>query len=346
MSHPLIERARSEGSPLIDGRTATFLWEGPGPVQVIADFNGWDPGESANLIQFAPQAWKLSVDLPPDAYIEYSLVVNGERRLDPFNRRRSDNGFGKFNTYFYMPQARPSPYVHRRRGILRGSLQAMDIDAGWFLPGRLRKVTFYQPPVDVPCPLVVVWDGQDYLGRVRLPVMVDNLVGLGRIQPLALALVESHPDSRAAEYLCSDATIAFVQRYLLPAARKQLNLLDPAENPGAYSVLGASAGGLMAFYTGLRMPHIFGRVLAQSGAYSVFGYDTVAWDLVSGLAPRGQKFWLCSGRYDALVDCNRKMAALLQERDYDFRYEEYTAGHNYPTWRDHLSQGLEFIFPK
>ncbi len=346
MVDPLLERARSEGTPLFEGNTATFLWEGGGPVQVIADFNGWGQDSTSNLIKIAPQTWKLSVDLPPDSYIEYAILVDDKRVMDPFNRRKTDNGFGKFNNYFYIPQAGPTPYFHRKKGILQGKITPLDIDGGWFMPGRVRRVTFYQPPVDEPCPLVVVWDGQDYLRRVRLPVIVDNLVGQNRIQPFALAMVDSNPSSRAAEYMCSDATIAFLLRYLLPAARKQLNLLNPQENPGAYGVLGASAGGLMAFFTGLRLPQIFGRVLAQSGSYSAFGADTVVWDLVGCREPQGQKIWLCSGSYDFLLDCNRKMAALLQERGYDYRYDEYVAGHNYPAWRDHLAQGLEFIFEK
>ncbi len=345
MVHPLITRARSEGSPLIDGNAVTFVWEGKGPVKVIADFNGWGTGAPADLEKVSSQVWKLSVELPPDAYIEYAFLADGARLLDPFNLRKTDNGFGKFNQYFYTPQASPTPIYRRRKGFLRGGLTSLDVDAGWFLPGRLRRVTFYQPGVDTPSPLVVVWDGQDYLRRVHLPVIIDNLIGQKRIQPVALALVDNFPLARAVEY-SSDVTTAFLHRYLLPAARQHLNLIDPSENPGAFGVLGASAGGLMALYTGLRMPKIFGKVLAQSGAYSVFGYDTVVWDLVRLLGPQGQKIWLCSGSYDQLLDCNRKMAALLQERGYDYRYDEYVAGHNYPAWRDHLSQGLEFIFGK
>ncbi len=344
MTHPLLARARSEGTPLIDGNTATFVWEGEGPAQVISDFNKWGEGAPADLVKVTPQVWKLTVDLPLDAYVEYVLQVKGARVFDPFNRRKTDNGFGKYNHYFYMPQASQESNYRLKKGILRGNVITLNIDAGWFLPGRLRKVTFYQPAVDAPCPLVVVWDGQDYLRRAHLPVMVDNLVGQGRIRPIALAMVESNISTRSVEYLCSDSTLAFIKRYLLPAARQQLNLVDLAENPGAYGVLGASAGGLMAFYTGLRMPYIFGKVLAQSGAYSLFGHDTVAWDLVRCQEPQGQKFWLCTGRYDFLLDSNRKMSSLLQERGFDSQYVEYSAGHNYPAWRDHLAQGLEFTY--
>jgi enterochelin esterase-like enzyme len=346
MPNPLIVRARNEGTPLIDGHTVTFVWQGPGPVKVMADFNGWESGSPDEMVKIAPRIWKLSVEFPLDAYMEYVFLVNGERAADPFNRRKTQNGLGKTNHYFYMPLAKPAPFFRRRKGIPHGKVTAIDVETGWFLPGGKRKVTFYQPAVESPCPLVLVWDGQDYLRRAHLPVMIDNLVAQKRIRPVALAMVQSIPATRAVEYLCSEASLAFVQLYLLPAARQQLNLLDPSESPGAFGVLGASAGGLMAFYTGLRMPHIFGKILAQGGAYTFFGQEMVVWDLARCLEPQDQKFWLCAGRYDFLRDGNRKMAALLKERGFEYQYDEYAAGHNYPGWRDHLWQGLEFTFGK
>ena len=44
-------------------------------------------------------------------------------------------------------------------------------------------------------------------------------------------------------------------------ASQHLRLINIHDHPGEYGVLGASAGGLMSFYTGLRMSEIFGKVL-------------------------------------------------------------------------------------
>jgi enterochelin esterase family protein len=116
--------------------------------------------------------------------------------------------------------------------------------------------------------------------------------------------------------------------------------------PGQFGVLGASGGGLMALYTGLRLPLIFGKVLAQSGAYSLDGYDFVVWDLVRSIAPEALKIWLAAGCYEMLADCNRDMASLLEKRGFDFKYHEYTGGHNYPAWRNDVPAGLEFLFDR
>ncbi|MFN8374318.1 MAG: alpha/beta hydrolase-fold protein [Anaerolineae bacterium] len=39
--------------------------------------------------------------------------------------------------------------------------------------------------------------------------------------------------------------------------------MDIQQHPGAFGVLGASMGGLMALYAGLRMPALFGQVISQ-----------------------------------------------------------------------------------
>ena len=42
------------------------------------------------------------------------------------------------------------------------------------------------------------------------------------------------------------------------------------------------------------------------------------------------------GRYEWLLEPNRRLHELLGERGYDVTYHEYNAGHNYPAWRDDL----------
>jgi enterochelin esterase family protein len=109
--------------------------------------------------------------------------------------------------------------------------------------------------------------------------------------------------------------------------------------------MGASMGGLMAVFTGLRLPHLFGRVLSQSGAFHLGSYPATALDLVEQGAARPVRMWLDVGRYEWLLDSNRRTHALLQARGYDVTYREYSAGHNYTAWRDDLWRGLEALFP-
>jgi enterochelin esterase family protein len=243
-----------------------------------------------------------------------------------------------------MPEAAPTPLTRRRRSDPRGVVTPHDIPTQEWAIGDLRTVHFYQPPTEEPSPLIVVLDGQDYLRRARLPQMLDNLIARQRIRPVALALVENRSDARGVEYACNEGTIAFLVACVLPLARKQLNLLNVRKSPGAYGILGASMGGLMALYTALRAPQIFGHVLSQSGAFGFGRYDSVVFDLVRHSPPKPLKIWMDVGRFEDLVKPNRRMAKLLTRKGYEVTYREYNGGHNYPAWRDDVWRGLETLF--
>jgi enterochelin esterase family protein len=345
----LLIKARAQGTPLIEGDTATFVWHGKVAPKLIGDFTDWEDGAPVNLTRLSPKIWIHQLQLPADAYIEYAFIEGEERLVDPFNPRRVSNGMGKRNHWFGMPGYAATPLAWRRREAPRGQVTRHLIETGGLLARRTRSLYLYQPPVDGPAPLLVVWDGRDYLQRGRLACMVDNLIAAGRIRPVALAMIENGRQARMLEYACSESTIGFLVANLLPFARAHLNLLDPADQPGAYGVLGASMGGLMALYTGLRLPHIFGRVLSQSGAFSFDAYDLVVYDLARcgpacGGEQRALNIWMDVGRYEWLLDTNRRMVELLRSKGYPVAYHEYHAGHNYPAWRDDVWRGLEHLF--
>ncbi len=312
----------------------------------MADFSDWERGSPIEMAGADSDIWIYETELPEDAYMEYAYFENGERINDPYNPWLTPDGLGHRNNYFYMPAAKLSNLTIRRRNIAHGTVVRHIVSTWQLAAGERRAVYLYQPPVEEPCPLVLVWDGREYLRRARLNVILDNLIHQGRIQPIALALVENHKNARMVEYSCSEATLAFVHTSVLPLAMDELNLLDLRKHPGSYGVLGASMGGLMALYTGLRQPDIFGRVICQSGGYSMGGYESVVFELVEKGDLRPLKVWMDVGLYDfsTLLEANRKLSALLSERGYPVAYREYPAGHNYPAWREEVWRGLEWLF--
>ena len=100
----------------------------------------------------------------------------------------------------------------------------------------------------------------------------------------------------------------------------------------------------MALYTGLRAPEVFGRVLSQSGTFAMGEHDGVVFDLARHGPVRPLRIWMNAGRYEWLLDCNRRMHELLVEKGYDVVYGEYNGGHNYSSWRDSVGEGLEALF--
>jgi len=350
MPHPLLKRVQAEGHPLIDGETVTFLWRGDEPPALTGDFNDWSRGRKPlKLRALAPGLWARKLTLPRDAYMEYTFVrgERNERRLrDPFNPRRLWNGVGGYNNFFYMPEAAPTLLAKRMRDVPRGKITRHVVAAPGWVVGDKRAVMLYQPPTKRPSPLMVVYDGPDYLRRAQLVTLVENLIAQKRLRPVALAFLANGGPARVLEYGASDSTAYFVVECVLPLARAHLNLLDPAQHPGAYGVLGASMGGLMALYTGLRAPHIFGNVISQSGAFVELPFPQLIWTLAR-TGPYPFKLWMDVGRYDmaSLIPGNRAMRDLLTEAGYTLTYREYNGGHNYTAWREEVWRGLEALFP-
>jgi enterochelin esterase family protein len=189
-----------------------------------------------------------------------------------------------------------------------------------------------------------VLDGQDYRSRGRIVNIVDNLICDGRIRPLAMAMTYHGRQNRFTEYSCSERHLGLLLNCLLPLAKRNLNLLDETTEPGVHGILGASMGGLMALFAGLRFPQIFGQVLSQSGAFTLGNHDTVVWDLVRHGPVRPIRIWMSAGRYEWLLQCNRRFHQHLESQEYDVTYREFSAGHNYTAWRNDVWRGLERLY--
>jgi len=355
MVHALLTQARNEGGPHLrpvgtDEIEVTFARASKRPVRLSGDFDDWEgqrDGEP-NMREVAPGVWSTTMRFPRNVYMEYDYFVAGKRLGDPLNPRQTPNGIGATNAYFYGPDAAPSPWLRRQRGVPKGTLTRHTLAPAELIAGTTRTLYLYRPPAPGPVPLLVVLDGQDYLRRARLDVIVDNLIAAGRIRPIALAMIaSSRRDARYLEYACSDATVNLITSAVLPFAAQHLTL---STEPGAHGVLGASMGGVMASYIGLRAPEIFGRVLSQSGAFAIpfdegHSFDLVAMVLIR-YAPRAPvSFWMDVGRYEMLRDCNQRARDLLVARGYAPFYREYSGGHNYPSWRNELGDGLTALFP-
>jgi enterochelin esterase-like enzyme len=348
----LLQRAKKEGTPLIDGNHVTFVWQGETAPDIIGDFNGWGWSEGAKtkMEEVAPEVWTYTLELARSAYVEYFYTADPSdhemRILDPFNKRRTSNGMGKFNNYFNMPETHHTRLVNTKKTIPHGTVTHHQTRHPVFLPSGKRDVWLYQPPVEEPVPLVLVYDGREYYRRAKITQIVDNLIAQRKICPVALAMVENAKTSRFVEYAPSEAALVQVMELVLPLAKDNLKLLDTDQYPGAYGVLGSSLGGLMALYTAVRLPHIFGKVLCQSGAFQLDlgATESLMKTLLRALPKRNLVIWQDVGRLEWLLHTNRDMNALLTGLGYQVTYEEFEGGHNYVSWRDMLPRAFETCF--
>lgn len=346
-NHPFIENAQKYGNPIIEGNRVTFIWQGKTAPQLINDVHGWeDHPQKMRHIEMG--LWGYSMELPIDAYLEYSFYEPDTKKhvVDPLNKNTIYNGLGNYNHFFYMPEHSPTRLTIQKRNVPRGKVTHHQVETWMLADNGQRDAYLYRPPVKEPVPLLIVYDGVDYLERGNLNIIVDNLIHEKRIQPIAMAFLQNGGGHRGVEYACSDATIMWLDHVILPLVHKKLNLLDTAKHSGSYCILGASFGGLMSMYTGLRMPEIFGKVISQSGVFESEGRDFAAVDLIRAKHSHEIKIWMDVGLFDWLLEDNRRLQPILRENGYDVTYQEFSGGHNYTCWRNEVWIALERMFGK
>src|SRR6266540_7174384 len=243
-----VQRALESGNPIVHGNRATFMWEGDSAPHLVSDVTGWDGEYKPKLfkrlaapLKSAPAktVWSCSLTVPRDAYVEYAFYdpTTQKNFLDPLNRHTVSNGMGSRNNFFYMPETMPSPFSMRRADVRTGTLTRQRVDTDFLQDDSERDVYLYKPPTSAAVPLLIVYDGYEYMNRGKLATIVDNLIADERIRPIAIAFLQNGKSRRGVEYLCSDATIAWLDHEILPLARKHLKLLNIDEQPGAYGVL-------------------------------------------------------------------------------------------------------------
>ncbi|MEM9952358.1 MAG: alpha/beta hydrolase-fold protein [Chloroflexota bacterium] len=343
----LLKRLKVESNPLIDDDEVLFVWEGETAPYLHLETNQF---QAVEMQRIEPDVWTYQIQLPPEAYIEYNFATEANDPdtivIDPHNTNVADTGVGHDNHYFKMPHRVHTPYIMERYGIQKGTITDHTINFGLFGSNHERDVWLYQPATDEPVPLLVVLDGKDYMERGKLVTIVDNMIDDGKIQPIALAMIDNAYEHRMIEYNQNETIPVLLHNTLLPLAQKHLNLLDVKDNPSAYGILGASMGGLMALYIGLRMPDIFGKVITQAGAFFTYddGREALIHVLVDLLPTAPLNIWLDCGIYDFLYDFNRDMRQRLANKGYEVSYAEHAGGHNYTSWRDLLPNALETLF--
>jgi len=342
-THPMLAIARTLGNPVVIGETVTFICQGKNPPLLIDDLHNWEENPQP-LLRTGMELWSYSMTLPEDAYLEYTFLdpKTGEHLPDPFNSNLVWNGINANNHFFYMPGGEPTPLAIPIKGIHRGKVTKHQVPVKEYVAGTNRTVYLYQPPVNKPVPLLVVYDGVDYLKRAKLNVIVDNLIYAKRVSPFAIAMVDNGGQARSLEYSCSESAVEFVFDCVIPLAQEFLLLTPPGGEP--YGVLGSSLGGLMSLFTGMRLPLVFGKVLSQSGAFILPEHEFLVVDLVRYAPRQDIDIWMDVGKFDWLLEGNQQMYSLLKEKKYKVQYHEFSGGHNQTSWCNDIGRGLEAMF--
>jgi enterochelin esterase family protein len=332
-------------NPQIKGNEVTWFYRGKQNPYLIGDFNFWNPEKKLLFTKSQDGSWNTHLEVPGDAYLEYAFLINEKRKLDPLNKLKVHNGLGEWNNFFYMSGFVETPYLQTWSGKPLFRTESHILCDPLRLTNGKRRVHFYIPAGKGPFPLLVIFDGQEYLENGKVIQIIEMLIVQGKIQPIAVALVDNIYQNRFIEYACNDGTVSFITRNVISAAKSIMPLLNTDEQKGTFGIMGASMGGLMALYSALREPGVFGKVICQAGAFKMYGDDFSIYEFVDGVVTKPLQIWMNVGCFDFLYEENLRMKDLLLKKGYSTDFVMNNGGHNYTTWRNSLPLGLMKMFP-
>ncbi|MDJ0975960.1 MAG: alpha/beta hydrolase-fold protein [Planctomycetota bacterium] len=343
-------------TPIVEGPSVTFVWRGEADEVNVRHFIYGLGSNQAMWRVDGTDLWYRVVEIPPGSRFEYKIeVVRGANRhwiRDPHNPYIARDPFGANSVVQGAGYAIPS-WIHEDPDARPGSLEEVSVPSDAmggeqplvvYTPARMRNTLRY--------PVLIAFDGLDYVRYASLKIVLDNLIHRHEIPPMVVALSPSA--DRFGEYTANEAHARYVADELMPWLVDRYPL---RRRPADRGLMGASLGGVAALSTAWRHPGRFGRLFLQSGSFAFTDIgesdrgpvlqQVVPWMNAFRRDPGrpAERMFISCGMYESLIYENRSLAALLQGTENVFRYEEARDGHNWENWRDRLRAGLSWLFP-
>ena len=328
--------------PFIEQDTLVhFIFNSPSQsVAMAGDATGWRPDKEFTSIAGCTFRY-FTTSYPKEARLDYKLVINGtDWILDPGNPHVCAAGFGP-NSELRMPGCIPAPESRYDPGISHGTI----LDTTFYSSSlkNSRQVRIYLPPgYDTTTrnyPVVLFHDGPEYITLCKANNILDYLISHRLIEPVIALFVP--PIDRTEEYAGGqiEAFTFFITDELMPVAEMRYRI---SKDPSKRSMIGASNGGNIALYIGIKKPASFGLIGAQSSNVIPIIAKTLAKEPHLTL-----KFYLDIGTYDLvpLIPLVRHLKDVLANKNYDVRYHEWPEGHSWGNWMGHLRFPLMQFFP-
>lgn len=372
------EYVSEQGTPLIEPteegmQLLTFLWQGDeSNVRVLGS-----PYEGHAHLARLPQSniWYKSYVVPADTRLSYQLAPNvpqiitegvaesrtEQRRavlatsqVDPLNHNppfaKDDHRFGASSTVSLRDA--PDDSVTHNLGNPQGQLHHHTYFSKML--GNTRRITVYVPnkkyPLTPQSPLLLLFDGDAYLGQVPTPRILDNLIASGEIPPLHAVFINNPlPSLRSAELTPNDQFADFMAQEFKPYLCSRYDICPRAQET---ILSGSSFGGLASMSIAFRHPEAFGAVLSQSGSFWWHQENEGnLWmmDQVANAEPKKLNIYLNAGLFesageDSILDTNRLLYTELKNKGYPVVFQQVSGGHDYFAWRVMLAHGLIQLF--
>lgn len=238
--------------------------------------------------------------------------------------------------------------------------------SGYNEPSLTRKYWIYLPPdynpdVTAAYPFMLFLDGSSYLDYIPAHCILEKMIS-DEVIPPCVAIFFDSPDGaqRGIEYNCNDHFTEFLAQDFMGILRVK-HRLNITTDPSLATIIGASYGGLAAFYMGLTRPNSFGHVIAQSPAFLAQRL-TVLDKIITDFAEQNKhsSFILELGSYEnnalefefddgtiqtlSSFDAVHHVCEYMKRQGISVTFHEFIGGHNYVCYRVSLFDRIKEVF--
>jgi enterochelin esterase-like enzyme/outer membrane protein assembly factor BamB len=284
---------------------------------------------------------------------EYRFNVDFENpQPDPLNPRRVPSGDGEVSE-LVMPGWTAPRHIEPYTGSAPGRVESFELQSK--ILGNTRQIKVYLPPgydggTDA-YPILILEDGEAWLELADLPNSLNNLIG-NKISPLIAVFVEM-PKRAARDEMGGPRAADHVRMLadeLVPRLDESYRTLGGPESRG---IVGTASGALMAAFTVIERPEVFGK----SGGLSIQLFEPLTSELMTAIEQKkggaATQFLIIWNRYELrredwgldFGEDSRRMMEALRTNGYDVDGGEVQDGAGWGSWRAHVAELLESFFP-
>lgn len=200
--------------------------------------------------------------------------------------------------------------------------------------------------------VVIAQDGKDYFQLGKAHRAIERLRENEEIdRTIIVGIPYKNVHDRKEKYFPNEVNNNAYIRFLAHELAPYIDANYPTYQMGKGRVLiGDSLGGTVSFMTALMYPHTFGKVVMQSPFVDETVLNLVrefkepqALDIYHVIGTGETAVERTDGQVSDFVEPNRKLHALLTERNFITHYEEFEGNHTWKYWQIDLPKAFAHI---
>jgi len=336
--------------------SVTFRFRAPNAQEVLLRREGADP---LPMKKDEAGVWTVNTPpLPPD-YYGYSIIVDGQRTIDPYNSLLKPNLLATENmVHVQGPPSLPwelndVPHGEVHHHFYRSAVCNDERDYYVYTPPG------YDSTVKKAYPVLYLLhgysdDASGWSSVGRANVILDNLIAQGKAKPMIVVMplgygtmevvrngwggLANHPEVR------EQNRVKFTEALLTEVLPKVEGEYRVMKDRNSHAIAGLSMGGSESLMTGLNNIDKFAWV----GAFSAGGLPEPFDKDFSGLDSKANQqlkaLWIACGTEDRLITANRNLREWLKTKGINHTDIETPGMHTWMVWRRNLAEFAGLLF--